>query len=102
MDSFWISAEGMRSLMRHLRANKLALTAQVHSHPRRAFHSKADDTHAIVRQEGALSIVVPYFGKTVDADSFAQNNAFFRLAGNDEWVEITRDKVPVYFEVTTS
>jgi len=35
------------------------VAAQVHSHPDEAFHSKGDDEWAIVRHEGALSIVVP-------------------------------------------
>lgn len=36
--------------------------ARVHSHPGCAFHSKTDDRNPAVRYEGALSIVVPYYG----------------------------------------
>jgi hypothetical protein len=36
--------------------------ARIHSHPGEAFHSPADDANPALTFEGALSIVVPYFG----------------------------------------
>lgn len=36
--------------------------ARIHSHPGLAFHSPTDDTNPAITHEGALSIVVPYFG----------------------------------------
>lgn len=36
--------------------------ARIHSHPREAFHSATDDANPVLLFEGALSIVVPYFG----------------------------------------
>lgn len=36
--------------------------ARIHSHPGEAFHSRTDDQNPILTQQGALSIVVPYFG----------------------------------------
>lgn len=36
--------------------------ARIHSHPCEAFHSPTDDSNPILTQQGALSIVVPYFG----------------------------------------
>lgn len=36
--------------------------ARVHSHPCEAFHSPTDDDNPALTFEGALSIVVPYFG----------------------------------------
>jgi hypothetical protein len=36
--------------------------ARIHSHPGSAFHSATDDGNPGLRHEGALSIVVPYFG----------------------------------------
>jgi hypothetical protein len=35
---------------------------RVHSHPGRAFHSTTDDRNPALTHEGALSVVVPYFG----------------------------------------
>jgi len=36
--------------------------ARIHSHPGEAFHSEADDRNPALSFEGAVSIVVPYFG----------------------------------------
>jgi hypothetical protein len=36
--------------------------ARIHSHPGCAFHSDLDDRNPGLRHEGALSIVVPFFG----------------------------------------
>ena len=36
--------------------------ARIHSHPADAFHSPADDANPVLTHEGALSIVVPFFG----------------------------------------
>ena len=37
------------------------LAGQMHSHPRQAYHSRADDELALVKLPGGLSIVVPDF-----------------------------------------
>jgi hypothetical protein len=36
--------------------------ARIHSHPGEAFHSSTDDRNPVITFEGAISIVVPYFG----------------------------------------
>lgn len=36
--------------------------ARIHSHPAEAFHSAADDANPALTHQGALSIVVPFFG----------------------------------------
>jgi len=36
--------------------------ARIHSHPALAFHSPTDNANPALTQEGALSIVVPFFG----------------------------------------
>ena len=36
--------------------------ARIHSHPDEPFHSQTDDTNPALTAEGALSIVVPFFG----------------------------------------
>jgi hypothetical protein len=76
----------MTALMAHLRARKLGLAAQVHSHPGRAFHSEADDAWASVRHEGALSVVVPNFAAGVNVGNFLQSVATFRLSPDDRWL----------------
>lgn len=36
--------------------------ARIHSHPGLAFHSKTDDANPALTHQGAISIVVPFFG----------------------------------------
>jgi proteasome lid subunit RPN8/RPN11 len=36
--------------------------ARIHSHPGEAFHSATDDANPVLTNDGAWSIVVPYFG----------------------------------------
>jgi hypothetical protein len=39
-----------------------SIIAQVHSHPTLAYHSGLDDAKPVVTENGAFSIVVPFFG----------------------------------------
>ena len=59
--------------------------ARIHSHPREAFHSAADDANPSLSHPGALSIVAPYFGETLrrglDACSIFRRH-------NRTWVEL--------------
>lgn len=98
-DIFRIPPEAMTGLMAHLRARRLSLAAQVHSHPGRAFHSRADDVWAVVRHEGALSIVVPDFARRVDARTFIDMAATFRLSTDDQWLGVSRDELSFHLEI---
>jgi proteasome lid subunit RPN8/RPN11 len=100
VDYFRIPPHAMKALMAHLRAQRLVLTAQVHSHPGRAFHSEADKEWAIVRHEGALSVVVPHFGKGIDSENFLASSAAFRLSAEDEWIEIAPDRFADHLRLT--
>jgi proteasome lid subunit RPN8/RPN11 len=99
VDVFRIPPSGMSAMMAHLRARKLVLAAQVHSHPAHAFHSKADDAWAIVRHEGALSIVVPYFAAGVTARNFLERSATFRLSNDDRWLPVRPSELPERLEL---
>jgi hypothetical protein len=48
---------------RALYSARQVLVAQVHTHPTEAFHSQTDDRYCIATTAGALSIVVPSFGR---------------------------------------
>lgn len=98
-DRFIIPRDAMRALMRHVRDDRLSLLAQVHSHPEEAFHSWVDDREAIVRHNGALSIVAPYFGHDLTAESFSDACAFFTLNSADRWVKLPASEIDAYFEM---
>jgi proteasome lid subunit RPN8/RPN11 len=88
VDYFRLSSASMRELMKYLRKNRTRVVAQVHSHPKRAFHSVADDKWAILRHEGAISIVVPYFAQGVDERTFPARVATFQLSTEDKWIPV--------------
>jgi hypothetical protein len=68
----------------------------VHSHPREAYHSHADDRYAIVTAEGGFSLVVPNFGQ---APANLASWAVYRLIGGD-WTELTSQEVRDLFDVS--
>lgn len=98
-DFFHIPDEGMTALMARLRELRGMVVAQVHSHPHAAFHSKADDEWAIVRHEGALSLVVPDFGIRTKTTNFWEKTKVFELSHGSEWTEIPFSEVKMLFEV---
>lgn len=87
-DMFHIPREGMVALHAELRRSRLMVAAQVHSHPYEAFHSSADDRWAIVRHEGALSLVVPDFGAHTHLENFLEDTKVFRFSAAAEWLEV--------------
>lgn len=56
-----VTEQGKRELAARLPTGFRYL-ARVHSHPAQAFHSPADDANPALTHEGAISVVVPYFG----------------------------------------
>ena len=92
-DMFYIPRESMTSLHAHLRKQRLMVAAQVHSHPREAFHSVADDRWAIIRHEGALSLVLPYFAAGTTLLNFSNEAKVYRFSDSAEWVEVSQSDV---------
>ncbi len=92
---YFVDGDTLFQLNRDLSENGLRLIAQVHSHPREAYHSEADDRYAIVTAEGGLSLVVPDFGRApADPTSWAA----YRLNGRN-WDELSEKEAQVLFEV---
>jgi hypothetical protein len=93
VDYFRIPPGAIADLLSHLGATHRSVAAQVHSHPKEAFHSDADDRWAIVRHRGALSLVVPWFGHQTSVDTFVRDIAAFRLSSSNTWEEISPSDV---------
>lgn len=56
-----VTTEGKLALLGALRDGE-TFVSRIHSHPALAFHSPTDNSNPAVTFEGALSIVIPYFG----------------------------------------
>lgn len=85
---FNIPPEGMQLLFNEIRPSRLLVAAQVHTHPKDAFHSPADDRWAVLRHVGALSLVIPYFAQKTTSANFADQAKVYALSQHDEWDEI--------------
>jgi proteasome lid subunit RPN8/RPN11 len=92
-DVFRIPPAGMTALHGELRRKRFMVAAQVHSHPHEAFHSRADDRWAIIRHEGALSLVVPNFAIGTTLSNFLDTTKVFRFSASAQWLEVPRPEV---------
>jgi hypothetical protein len=70
--------------------------ARIHSHPGDAFHSETDDRNPGLTAEGALSIVVPFFGLGLRRGLEACAVFVYRQG---EWLEIPETRLPEYVVV---
>ncbi len=70
----------------------LVIPIQVHSHPREAFHSWADDERAFIQHENGISIVVPDFARFSD-QAFVRRSRFYRLGADSSWKEMPHKEV---------
>lgn len=84
-DYFHLPPESLRALMARLKAGRLKVAAQIHTHPNEAFHSKADARWAIVRHVGALSLVLPRFAATTTVATFVEEVKTYELSETGEW-----------------
>lgn len=97
-DMFQIPPASMNTLYAELRQNRLMVAAQVHSHPMEAFHSRADDRWAIIRHEGALSLVVPYFASDTTTANFLEQTKIFQFSDEAIWTEVPREEVHLWLQ----
>jgi len=98
-DMFQIPRASMNVLYAELRQRRLMVAAQVHSHPLEAFHSRADDRWAIIRHEGALSLVVPYFASDTTAANFLDRTKIFQFSDEARWTEVPRENVHSWLQL---
>jgi hypothetical protein len=85
-DFFHLPPESLQALMARLKAGRLKVAAQIHTHPAEAFHSKADAKWAIVRHTGALSLVLPRFAATTTVANFRDEVKTYAHSETGEWL----------------
>ncbi len=69
---------------------------RIHSHPCGAHHSELDDANAVITQQGAVSIVVPYFAR---GPLRLEKCAVHQLEHGRGWLPLPRAEVVRRFEV---
>ncbi len=70
---------------------------RVHSHADAAFHSLLDDTNLLIAHEGAISVVIPHFGRGPTDLLSCSVNILSRDTG---WRELSKTEVDERFNVT--
>ena len=95
IDYFEIPAESMRTLMFHLRRSRMKIIAQLHTHPKEAFHSRADDKWAIIRHSGALSLVLPRFASGTQVSNFLEQVKTYELSSENRWLLIDNERIEI-------
>lgn len=87
-------------LLQLVAAENEFILVQLHTHPREAFHSKADDTMAITKHVGAISVVIPNFGMQWSG-GMGGDTAVFIHHGAARWSQLKPQVVDGLFEVLT-
>jgi proteasome lid subunit RPN8/RPN11 len=82
--SFNVSSAAMARVVRKAANVGLEVVGQIHSHPRKAFHTAGDEDGARIAYDGYVSIVVPDYGRRLPslrgaAVYFYRNGTFAEL-----------------------
>jgi|WetSurMetagenome_2_1015567.scaffolds.fasta_scaffold46843_5 hypothetical protein len=92
---FEIPIEGIQEIIDKVKKDKRIVVAQIHTHPKSAFHSIADDEMAIPRHEGAYSLVLPSFASKTDIKNFHHKVATFKLNKMNLWIKVDNFTIKV-------
>lgn len=69
---------------------------RIHSHPKRAYHSRRDDANGVITHQGAISIVVPYFARE---PLRLERCALYQLKHGRGWLPLSKAEIQRRFEV---
>jgi hypothetical protein len=94
---FNVSIDERLHLLDAVTADGELILAQLHTHPREAFHSEVDDRLAIAKHTGAVSIVVANFGTRWTGDF--RETSVNRHLGAGRWRELKPHEVVELLEV---
>ena len=94
---FDVSLEERLKIASQLNRSGEMLLAQLHTHPKEAFHSAIDDQLALPRHTGAISIVIPDFAMYWEGD--LNQVSVNRHLGKGVWQELGSDVVCELFEI---
>jgi proteasome lid subunit RPN8/RPN11 len=96
--SFRVSAAAMAKAVRAAADSHLAVVAQVHTHPKIAYHSQGDIDGANIRYPGFASLVIPIYG---DALPSLDRTDILIYAGENGWNPIIVGDVAIVTEHTS-
>lgn len=88
--SFLVKPRAMAACVRTGARLGLQIVAQVHTHPKKAFHSDGDVDGARIRYAGYISIVLPDYGRRLPSLS---DSAIYISSNSGDWSEIPSSEV---------
>ena len=97
MISYFISDIDVHYINVRLNKKRYSIIAQLHTHPRDAFHSCIDNHFSILTLPGSFSIVVPDFGNIIINKNLS-NLEVYRLL-NREWKLKSVEEVKILFKI---
>ncbi len=96
---FNISVEERLRIIDELNKVGEFILIQLHTHPKEAFHSEADDRLAVTKHLHAISIVVPHFGNHWSG-ALAEASLHLNLGGG-LWRKLTEAEVLQFFGIVS-
>lgn len=85
---FELTSDWINRFWQELARTRRGIRVQVHTHPRKAFHSNTDDDYPIIHTVGFLSLVVPDFG----LGPVGFDRAYLtEIDANGQWREVAPD-----------
>ena len=82
---FHVDGAWLNDLWMELARRSEGIRVQIHTHPRRAFHSRTDDAYPMIHQPGFLSLVIPNFA----IGAIGLDGAYLAEIGEDgRWREV--------------
>jgi hypothetical protein len=71
---------------------RLQIVGQVHTHPKKAFHSDGDEDGTTIRFEGFVSIVVPNYGAALPEFT---GSAVYVFSAEKQWYELPLSSIQI-------
>jgi hypothetical protein len=81
-----VGGDALFEVNKHLHRRGELLVGQVHTHPGAAYHSPTDDDYPLVTLIGALSLVIPEFGR--HGMDHQDRWAWYRLRARGVWDQL--------------
>ena len=90
--SFEVDKLSMSKVVRKASKNNLQVVGQLHTHPSKAYHSKGDDSGALIAYDGFISIVVPDYGIHLP---YLKGAAIYRCTKLGKFEQLTTSQVTI-------
>ena len=93
----YVKGDGLFRINRWLYDHEKVVLAQVHSHPRDAYHSETDNEFPVATSAGQFSIVIPDYARRPFRN--LSDYAIYRLKRDGRWRGLKQNQISMIFRV---